>query len=309
MAPVGTSRDVRAANRREIKKVVKTARPTKHRVPEKKWPIRSVKYWGKYAAGRYKNKHGFHCKFEGCGSQDTDLVFPESALPSSMKIYLKRAVKRGANAKTWLRIIGNSQLAMALCESSKSAVTVCEAPKGGSSHVVQYLGEVIHKAPVSVAVSESAATVCEASKEGSSHVGQHFEKTVPYTNINSWCVPDALLNVIGAPRETEQQLKAFIGSDRCDFSTMADGMSKIKKFKYAITKKFERTNTLEWVIRQADGQYLIEDNLHCVSVDCTKKLIFDNGRQNTLPITLENFHACGIAGFRNDGIRKVIKFV
>ena len=147
--------------------------------------------------------------------------------------------------------------------------------RGGSEEVV---------GPVSLAPSmpgqEAAVTV-----EGLGH-----PMPVHWQSSQSYCVPFAFLNVIGASKKKKKMLLRLLPGKNCGFRDLAPIVRK-----HPFQRHLERCSiTIQGILAKKTELFLVIDGVHCVGVDCSRQLIFDCAKEKALPLSEESFRECQI---------------
>ena len=106
---------------------------------------------------------------------------------------------------------------------------------------------------------------------------------------NARCVPYSYLNVTGASKAKKDLLMKTLGTGLCDLRELCDPVAKV--FKKELTPV---DHDLDWLIEQKCGLYLAFDTIHCVGVDCEKRLIYDSSLPKCLKLCKEAFTFCDI---------------
>jgi hypothetical protein len=55
----------------------------------------------------------------------------------------------------------------------------------------------------------------------------------------------------------------------------------------------EKAGTVEWLLAQTGGLFLVQCLDHCIGVDCSRGLILDCAKTHCLPLTVQSFTTCG----------------
>ena len=58
-----------------------------------------------------------------------------------------------------------------------------------------------------------------------------------------------------------------------------------KSFRCSISKKIVGKD-LTWVVEEGIGQVLLYSGVHCVGIDCSRRLVFDCSKTHALPLTM-----------------------
>ena len=133
--------------------------------------------------------------------------------------------------------------------------------------------------------------------------GFEFFTTTPtrYQAEDVYCLPYAVLNSANDPSEiTMKKLIEAFGSTHGDIFTLARATNSIKTQLHKISNHFK---TLDWLLSQISGIYILHNDHHCISVDVERKLIFDCGYAFALSLNREAMIHCGFECFRH--IRKI----
>ncbi len=91
-----------------------------------------------------------------------------------------------------------------------------------------------------------------------------------------------------------------ITGDKCGLADLSYPSNKV--FKKNISTALDVD--LDWIIAQTSGLFLVFDTIHCVGIDCNKKLIYDSSLPKCLNLCKEAFHHCHI--FRAEEARQII---
>jgi len=232
----------------------------------------------KFACKR-KREHYYRLGFEGYGAEDRNLLFSERELVKEFgfdKALLALAKKRGAGARKWTKVCG---------DSSQAAAAV--ARESMASDSVRTNGET---QPIATPLPMSSTEI-----------------PTPFTAVNAHCIVHSFGNVIGeSARPLVDQLMALL-PPKHGFIDFTEANRQLKANPWALQKNFPCEHTHEWLVAQTEGMFLLCDNSHAVSVDCARRLIFDNGRPFALPLSIDNLRACGILTIKPDSIRKVAR--
>ena len=68
----------------------------------------------------------------------------------------------------------------------------------------------------------------------------------------------------------------------------------------------DRRTSLQWLLDQKRGIFLVVCDNHCISVDCNKRRLYDSSHIYVLPFTKQAFQFCGCTEILADGIREVV---
>jgi hypothetical protein len=104
-----------------------------------------------------------------------------------------------------------------------------------------------------------------------------------------WCHLFSLCNVMGASKRKMKKVRKLMTTgclgDFTDIANQAAGG-------LGVSLKREEGD-VNFVLRQEKGKWLLLKGVHCISVDCTRKLIFDSSRKQALHMTKANLKLCG----------------
>ena len=143
----------------------------------------------------------------------------------------------------------------------------------------------------SAAISASDDRRCHCNKSGvtSSVSEQSYslqkEERVRFYSKDGHCVPYSYFNIKQLNRKKRRAILKSLPTYRCslrDFSRIVCGLERVK---FA---------TIEWILSQTSGKYLVADEQHCVSVDCGKQILFCPGEHFVLKLCVESFARCGL---------------
>ena len=128
--------------------------------------------------------------------------------------------------------------------------------------------------------------------------------TIPisYQSESEYCLPYAILNCANKPLEsTKNKLVEAFGSTHGDFVALANAADSIKTQLHKISYHFR---TLDWLLSQTSGIYILHNDHHCISIDVERKLIFDCGYPFALSLNREAMIHCGFEYFEH--IRQIV---
>ena len=108
---------------------------------------------------------------------------------------------------------------------------------------------------------------------------------------NGFCVIFALLNVLLLTKGTP--LADYLYSLNLSFTNFSTLAVLVEKFSIHLKKMFHY-QSIEWLIEQTKGKFLVAFGKHVISVDCKKRVLYDCGETYVLPLTLESFEHCGL---------------
>jgi hypothetical protein len=108
----------------------------------------------------------------------------------------------------------------------------------------------------------------------------------------SSCVPYALCNIL---RVSNNQARKLLNRfSRGSHTGGLDDLAMVSQM-LKCTLKVHDEKTLQWLLQQRSGFFLVMFDIHCVSVDCAKSVIYDSAEDFVLPLTLHNLiHRCKI---------------
>lgn len=122
-------------------------------------------------------------------------------------------------------------------------------------------------------------------------LSQDFETEikVKFQYKNARCVPYAFLNVSEASKPKKALLMKTLDTGLCDLRELCDPVRKV------FGKSLDHVDhDLDWLIEQKSGLHLAFDTIHCVGVDCKKRLIYDSSLSTCLKLCKEAFTFCDI---------------
>jgi hypothetical protein len=106
-----------------------------------------------------------------------------------------------------------------------------------------------------------------------------------------WCPLFSLCNVMGVSKKKMKKVRKKVVNDPLgDLSHIADQAAG------SLGVSLRRVQgDVDFVLRQRADKWLLHKGVHCISVDCARKLIFDSGRadKKTLHLTKVNLKLCG----------------
>jgi hypothetical protein len=142
------------------------------------------------------------------------------------------------------------------------------------------------------------------SKTGISATGDEIsERDVKFQGKGVRCVSNALLNVMDASRTKGKKLTAALGGNTlCDLDDLA-GVSQ-EVFGVSLCR---RPQDLQWILTQTRGRFLILQAVHCVGVDCGKRLLYNSARPKVLRLTANALAGCGFSLQGDVDIREVYR--
>jgi hypothetical protein len=120
---------------------------------------------------------------------------------------------------------------------------------------------------------------------------QHFttEIKVKFHCQQARCVPYSFLNVVGANKKKKDKLIRALGAGLCSLRDLCNPVQMLfKKTLVPVDKD------LAWILKQTSGVFLVFDTIHCVGVDCEKKLIYDSSLKLCLKLCEDAFAYCNI---------------
>ena len=116
------------------------------------------------------------------------------------------------------------------------------------------------------------------------------EVDVKFQHQGARCVPYAFLNVYpGTNKKKKEKLMAALNKERCSLGDLCNPVGKV--FQANLQKVHE---DIDWVISQTHGNFLVFDTIHCVGVDCERRLIFDSSMPKAFRLCKDAFHHCNI---------------
>jgi hypothetical protein len=113
------------------------------------------------------------------------------------------------------------------------------------------------------------------------------------------CVPYSFLNVFGASKKNKGKLIKALGAGLCSIRDLCNPVGKI--FGKSLTKV---DKDMDWIIEQPTGLFLVFAELHCVGVDCEKKLIYDSALPTCLKLCKDAFAHCDI--HKAEEVRQIV---
>ena len=123
------------------------------------------------------------------------------------------------------------------------------------------------------------------------------ETQIQYRDLGKNCLPNAILNV--AKNVKAKSAETFL---KIHNENLSRGYSKFSLTTKTLSTNLEkipkRDQSLAWILEQTSGCFLLEFSGHAVSIDCSRRLIFDCGYEYAYRMSLESFHELGITGVR-----------
>ena len=118
-------------------------------------------------------------------------------------------------------------------------------------------------------------------------------ETLLYHHETTYCVADSVLNLLREPLDSKL-VRAFY-----DLGTHTS-IKKITAAAHALYIGIEKLplavqqDKLAYLLNpQTQGIYIAREGNHCIGVDCTRRLILDNGNIHAVPLTAENMNESG----------------
>ena len=126
------------------------------------------------------------------------------------------------------------------------------------------------------------------------------EVDVKFQHQGARCVPYSFLNVFpGTNKKKKGELMVALGMERCSLGDLSTPVGKV--FKVRLQKVHE---DIDWVISQTHGNFLVFDTIHCVGVDCKRRLIFDSSMPKAFRLCKDAFHHCNIT--KPEDVRRIV---
>ena len=123
------------------------------------------------------------------------------------------------------------------------------------------------------------------------------EILIQYRDSRKNCLPYAILNV--SKNVTSDVAEKFLQAYNDNLSR---GFEKFSLTTMTMSTTLQniakKDHNLAWILMQTSGCFLLEFSGHAVSIDCSRKLIFDCGYDYAYRISLGAFHLLGITGVR-----------
>jgi hypothetical protein len=122
--------------------------------------------------------------------------------------------------------------------------------------------------------------------------------TILYQHKKKWCHLYSLGNVLSISKKKMNKARTLVynATGSCgDFSNIADKAAGL----FSVSLQCIQGD-VNFVLQQSRGKWLLLKGVHCISVDCTRKLIFDSGRKMTLHLTEANLKLCGFQDSLDD---------
>ena len=122
-----------------------------------------------------------------------------------------------------------------------------------------------------------------------------------YRTINGHCVLAAFCNVCDLDEDfVAEKLKVVFEDSYMSFKELAPIAERLG----IQLAKQPLLTTLEELVNQEQGLFLVNGGVHTVGVDCANRLIYDSGKETTVPLSVTALHDCSIPSALE--IRKVI---
>jgi hypothetical protein len=124
------------------------------------------------------------------------------------------------------------------------------------------------------------------------------------------CLPFSLLNVIGSSERFASALQQKLGKGLfayCDAKIFADICCT--SFGICLERTIDlgplqsRVHAVTWLLNQQDGNFIMINELHCISVNCRRKRVYDCRFKNPFYLTEATLQTLGFAKF--DELRRV----
>ena len=108
-----------------------------------------------------------------------------------------------------------------------------------------------------------------------------------------FCVGQSALNLLDQPLVSPVS-KAVIELGR--YTTVKKLSDVLNGFGIRLIRMKNVTDRLAFLLnRETRGLYIARAGIHCIGVDCDRKLIFDNGNTVAVPLSAENFKSANPA--------------
>jgi hypothetical protein len=120
-------------------------------------------------------------------------------------------------------------------------------------------------------------------------LGEPPQLEILHQHKTKWCHLFSLLNVMCVSKRKMRKVRKVLTTGCLgDFSDIANKAAGL----IGVSLKREEGD-VNFVLRQEKGKWLLLKGVHCISVDCARKFIFDSCRTQTLHMTRENLKLCG----------------
>jgi len=119
------------------------------------------------------------------------------------------------------------------------------------------------------------------------------------------CGPFAIFNILQVPlfeATKEKFLQQLLGCSHCELQELTDVSESFGIHLDYISDPASRS--IDWLLSREFGLYLITKDIHCISVDANRKLIFDCGFAFALHLNKESLMHCGFSTI--DKIRSIV---
>jgi hypothetical protein len=143
-------------------------------------------------------------------------------------------------------------------------------------------------------------------------VGSKLSAAWHFTNIpvlhqsaSGYCLAFGIFNILSVPLFENTRTK-FISKLKCSHCGMTELTQVAKSFGIHLIKIKDdpASRSIEWLLSRNSGLYLITKDVHCISVDVDRKLIFDCGYAFALNFHKESLLQCGFSSI--DKIRLIV---
>jgi hypothetical protein len=118
------------------------------------------------------------------------------------------------------------------------------------------------------------------------------------------CLPFAIFNLLQVPLH-ETTKANFLKELGCSHCGLPEFTVVVKRFGIHLfkVKNNQESRSIDWLLSRESGLYLIITDVHCISVDVDRKLIFDCGYAFALNLHKESLIYCGFSTI--DNIRSI----
>ena len=123
---------------------------------------------------------------------------------------------------------------------------------------------------------------------------------IRFQNTTKWCALYSLLNVLESSKKKAKKAR------KASFGCLG-GFHELHRVAGALRVSLQRIEqcTVSFVLSRESGLFLLQKGVHCISVDCTKGLIYDSARTHAMKLSKTNLAHCGFRGSLDD-VRRVI---
>lgn len=115
---------------------------------------------------------------------------------------------------------------------------------------------------------------------------------VLHQSADAGCFPLSLANVLGSSKKKRKKLMWEFGSTRGGMRDLARAALTVYKLSLSRVPADMTLDTL--VAPESRGLYVVRDGVHCVGVDCERRLIFDSTDKFARPLSRASFAQCNI---------------